>query len=387
MELIRRFFNDPKASFFLFGARGTGKSTWLKMNFTDNTLYVDLLNPEAFRKYSARPERLEELVNGNPEAHIVVIDEIQKVPELLDVVHQLIEEKKHVRFILTGSSSRKLKRSGVDLLAGRAIHKTFHPFMGAEIGDDFNLHHALNFGLIPLIYRSANPFETLQSYISLYVNEEVKMEGLVRRVGDFSRFLETVSFSNGSVLNISEIARDSQVGRKAVEAYISILEDLLLSSLIPVFNKRAKRLLIAHPKFYFFDSGVFRALRPTGPLDRPQEIDGLALETLTLQHLRAWAGYSGNGCKIYYWRTKAGLEVDFIIYGPEHFYAIEVKNTDAIRSNDLKGIKAFMSDYPQAKGYLIYRGMEKLKIGDVLLIPADLFFKGLIPGKEIHNPQ
>jgi predicted AAA+ superfamily ATPase len=383
MEIVRRFFNDPETSFFLFGARGTGKSTWLKMNFTKDTLYVDLLSPENFRKYSARPERLEELLAGNPDAKTVIVDEIQKVPELLDVVHHLIEEKKDVRFILTGSSSRKLKRSGVDLLAGRAIHKTFHPFMGAELAKSFNLAHALNYGLIPLVYVSKNPIETLHSYITLYVNEEVKMEGLVRKVGDFSRFLETVSFSNGSVINISEIARDSQVGRKAVEGYISILEDLLLAVQIPVFTKKAKRLLIAHPKFYFFDTGVFRALRPTGPLDRPQEIDGLALETLTLQHLRAWIAYSGNGNKIYYWRTKAGVEVDFIVYGADHFYAIEVKNTDTVRSNDLKGLKAFLSDYPQAKGYLIYRGKEKIMINNILCLPAGDFYQNLIPGKAI----
>jgi len=384
MELIGRFFNDPEASFFLFGARGTGKSTWLKMNFTHDILYVDLLNPENFRKYSAKPERLEELLAGNPDTQTVIVDEIQKVPELLDVVHHLIEENKNVRFILTGSSSRKLKRSGVDLLAGRAIHKTFHPFMGAELAENFDLAHALKYGLIPLIYRSKNPIETLHSYITLYINEEVKMEGLIRNVGGFNRFLETVSFSNGSVINISEIARDSQVGRKAVEGYISILEDLLLSIQIPVFTKRAKRLLIAHPKFYFFDTGVFRALRPTGPLDRPQEIDGLALETLTLQHLRAWNAYGGNGCKIYYWRTKAGLEVDFIVYGADHFYAIEVKNTATIRSNDLKGLKAFLSDYPEATGYLIYRGKEKVKIQNILCIPATVFYQNLMPGMPIE---
>ncbi len=383
MEVRERFFIDPGVSFFLFGPRGTGKSTWLKMQYTENVLYVDMLSPELFRLYSARPERIKELIDGNPDTKIVIVDEIQKVPVLLDIIHQIIEQNKNLRFILTGSSSRKLKRTGVDLLAGRVVYKTLHPFMAAEMGNDFNLGNALKFGLVPLIVSSDNPVETLNTYVALYLNEEVKMEGLVRNIGNFSRFLEVISFSNGSLLNISEIARESQVGRKAVEGYISILEDILLAYKLPVFSKRAKRQLIAHPKFYFFDVGIYRSIRPSGPLDSPHEIDGIALENLVLQHLVSWNAYNGNVNKLYYWRTKAGLEVDFIIYGPETLTAIEVKNTAAIRSNDLKGLKSFKVDYPSANCLFLYRGDEKLKIDEILCLPVELFLVNILPGKDL----
>lgn len=381
MEIKQRFFNDPGVSYFLFGPRGTGKSTWLKMQYAESVLYVDLLSPDLFRLYSARPERLKELIEGNPDKKIVIIDEIQKVPLLLDVVHQLIEQRKDLRFILTGSSSRKLKRTGIDLLAGRAAYKTLHPFMASELGDDFNLESALEYGMVPLVVNSVNPVETLNAYVALYLNEEVKMEGLVRNIGDFSRFLEIISFSNASILNNTEIARESQVGRKAVESYISVLEDILLAHKLPVFTKRAKRHLISHPKFYFFDVGVYRTLRPSGPLDSPHEINGIALENLILQHLMAWNAYHGNGNKLYYWRTKAGVEVDFIVYGSDTLIAIEVKNAKNIRSNDLKGLKAFKTDYPEAYCLFLYRGNEKLMKNGILCMPCDLFLKNLIPGK------
>lgn len=383
MEVKHRFFNDPGISFFLFGPRGTGKSTWLNMQFKKDTLYIDLLSPELFRTYSAKPERLKELIDGNPEAEIVIIDEIQKIPSLLDIVHHIIEKNKNLRFILTGSSSRKLKRTGTDLMAGRAVYKTLHPFMAAELGMDFSFEGALKYGLVPLVTNSPDPAETLQAYITLYLNEEVKMEGLVRNIGDFSRFLEIISFSNGSVLNLSDIARESQVGRKAVEGYISILEDILLAHKLPVFSKRAKRQLISHPKFYFFDVGVYRIIRPSGPLDNPHEIDGIALENLVLQHLVAWNAYRRNDNKLYYWRTKSGVEVDFIIYGEENITAIEVKNTKTIRSNDLKGLKSFKTDYPPASCFYLYRGQEKLKIDNILCLPVPLFLENLIPNKNL----
>lgn len=379
MELISRFFHNPAMSYFLFGPRGTGKSTFLKSAYP-NALYLDLLSPDVFRSYSARPERLREAVEGWAQQSPIIIDEIQKIPELLDVVHQLIESYPHLLFILTGSSSRKLKRSGVDLLAGRALLKRMHPFMASELGKEvFQLDRALHYGLVPVVVNSAAPRDTLEAYIALYLREEVQMEGFVRRIGDFSRFLETMSFSQGSVLNLAEIARECQVGRKTVEGYLSILEDLLLSFTLPVFSKRAKRHLTTHPKFYFFDVGVFRALRPAGPLDVPSEIDGAALETLVAQHLRAWNDYGGKRNTLYFWRTKAGREVDFVIYGEDGLYAIEVKNSQTIRPKDMKHLQAFKDDYPQARLLLIYRGYERLKRDDVLCMPCQEFFIHLLP--------
>lgn len=385
METVIRFFKGTQQSFFLFGPRGTGKSTWLKQNYPE-AVVIDLLAPETFRAYSARPERLREVSSGS-KGKVIIIDEVQKIPELLDVVHELIEEGAGFQFILTGSSARKLKRTGVDLLAGRAIVKSMHPFMAAELGASFDLAESLQNGLVPLIVSSPDPRETLFSYVALYLKEEVQMEGVVRNIGAFNRFLEAVSFSHGNTLNVSEVARECQVKRKTVDNYLAVLEDLLLSFQVPVFSRRAKRHLISHPKFYYFDSGVFRSLRPTGPLDSPHEIDGAGLEGLVAQHLRAWIAYNNKACNLYYWRTKSGVEVDFILYGQDTFWAIEVKNSAKINSNMLKGLTAFKEDYPEAKSLLLYRGNERLLINDTLCLPCEQFLSNLRPGQPITSRE
>ena len=383
MEFKPRFFQDSKQSFFLFGPRGTGKSTWLKQHLGD-VPFIDLLAPEVYRTYSAKPERLREVTEAQKPGKTIVIDEVQKFPQLLDVVHQLMEQHAGWRFVLTGSSARKLKGSGVDLLAGRAVVKTMHPFMAAELGEAFSLEEALQIGMLPLVNDARSPKEAISAYVAVYLREEVQMEGLVRNIGAFSRFLESASLSHGSVLNISNIARDSQVERKTVEGYVSILEDLLLAFRIPVFTKRTKRRLSSHPKFYYFDSGVFRSVRPAGPLDAPQEIDGAALEGLVAQHLRAWNAYRGDVCKLYFWRTKSGNEVDFVIYGQDTFCAIETKNTTKIYPKMLNGLLAFKNDYPEAEACLLYRGKERLKIKNVLCLPCDEFLKNLVPQNAIE---
>jgi predicted AAA+ superfamily ATPase len=384
METVKRFLKDSGQSFFLFGPRGTGKSTWLRQQMPE-ALYIDLLEPDVYRSYSARPERLEEVSGATAKGTTIVVDEVQKIPQLLDVVHRLLEMKTRRRFILTGSSARKLKRSGTDLLAGRAVVKTLHPFMASELDSAFSLDDALIFGMLPLVMDSPNPDDTLKAYASFYLREEVQMEGIVRNIGAFSRFMESISFSHGSVLNISEVARDCQVERKTVEGYVSILEDLLISFRIPVFKKRAKRHLISHQKFYYFDAGVFRSLRPSGPLDSPQEIDGAALEGLVCQHLRAWNALSGDKNKLYFWRTKSGNEVDFIVYGKDTFCAVEVKNTARFSKKMLKGLHAFKEDYPESQAYLLYRGKEHLKIKDVLCLPCEDFLLRLIPNVPIGS--
>jgi predicted AAA+ superfamily ATPase len=207
------------------------------------------------------------------------------------------------------------------------------------------------------------------------------MEGIIRNIGAFNRFLEAVSFSHGSTINISEVARECQVKRKTVDNYLAVLDDLLLSFRVPIFSRRAKRHLITHPKFYYFDSGVFRSLRPTGPLDSPQEIDGGALEGLIAQHLRAWIAYSDKPCNLYYWRTKSGVEVDFILYGQNTFLALEVKNASRIKNKMLKGLITFQTDYPEAQALLLYRGNERLLINNILCLPCEQFLKNLIPGQ------
>jgi predicted AAA+ superfamily ATPase len=380
METIDRFFQPPKRSFFLFGPRGTGKSTLVKRAF-EQALYLDLLDPEVFRIYSANPERLRERLLAEPSVTTVVIDEIQKIPELLSLVHSLMEQKKKWQFILTGSSARKLKRTGIDLLAGRALLCRLHPFMAAELERRFSLNAALSVGSLPIVVDSDNPAQVLKTYAALYLREEVQMEGLVRNIGNFSRFLEAVSFSHASLVNVANIARECQIERKIVEGYLSILEDLMLGYRVGSFTKRAQRAVVSHSKFYLFDAGVFRSLRPHGPLDSPQEIDGQALEGLVAQHLRAWIDYSNGDFKLHFWRTRSGVEVDFIIYGSEGIFAIEVKNSSRILPADIKSLRSFKEDYPKAKAYFLYRGNERLMKDGIHCIPCEEFLKTLRPGE------
>lgn len=382
MESIGRFFKAPNASFFLWGPRGTGKSTWARLACPD-ALRLDLLLPDVFRSYSARPERLGEWIQANPRNFVIVIDEVQKVPDLLPMVHHLLEEQPRRRFILTGSSARTLKRSGVNLLAGRALVRNLHPFMAAELGASFDFEKALTFGMLPLVWNAPQPEEVLKAYAALYVREEVQAEGRVRNVGAFSRFLEAVSFSHASVLNVSTIARECEVERKVVEGYVDILEDLLLCFRVPVFSKRAKRKVSVHPKFFLFDAGVYRSLRPQGPLDRPEETAGHALEGLVAQHLRAWIAYEGERSRLFFWRTSSGVEVDFVVYGPHGFWALEVKSSDRVRDEDLRGLRSFLEDYPEARALFLYRGRERLKRHGILCVPCVEFLRGLHPAKRL----
>jgi len=378
MPLITRFFNPPKRSFFLLGPRGTGKSTLMKARFKE-AIWIDLLNPSVYRNYFTQPERLYELVAANPQCHTFIIDEVQKIPALLSVVHSLIEKKKGYQFVLSGSSARKLKSTGANLLGGRASNCALHPFMAAELGSHFLLDKALQHGLLPLLNEEENPTEVLQAYVTLYLQEEIQQEGLVRNLENFSRFLEVMTFSHASVLNLSNVSRECGVKRKTVEGYLEIVEDLQLGFHLNVFTKHAARALSSHPKFYFFDTGIFRALRPSGPLDIPEELNGAALEGLVAQHLQAWNDYSTEKHDIHFWRTRSGVEVDFVIYGKTGLFAIEVKNATQIHSQDLNGLETFLKDYPMAKLILLYRGKERVQKKNVLCIPCDSFLRELIP--------
>ncbi|HET6201978.1 MAG TPA: AAA family ATPase [Planctomycetota bacterium] len=385
IEVITRFFRPPRGSFFLFGPRGTGKSSWTRTAFPE-ALRVDLLDPETFRSLGARPERLAELVEGNPGRRVVVVDEVQKVPELLPVVHGLIEAKRGLQFVLTGSSARKLKRTGADLLAGRSVLRTLHPFLAAELGERFRLADALLRGLLPLVVAADEPGEVLRTYAALYLREEIQLEGFVRNVGQFSRFLEAISFSHASVLNVANVARECGVERNTVEGYLSILEDLLLAYRLPVFTRRAKRATAAHPKFFLFDAGVFRSLRPRGPLDRPEEIEGAALEGLVVQHLLAWNAYRGERNRLSYWRTRSGVEVDVVLYGEDGLLAVEVKNARRVRPEDLRSLRAIRDDYPEVRPLLVYRGAHRLKVEGIPCVPCEEFLRNLRPDRGRLDP-
>lgn len=366
--MYNRLFNLPlntKDSMFIFGPRGTGKTAWLKTHLTGSNhpyVYIDLLEGATFRKLSAYPEKLNEYIPPEFPGWIV-IDEVQKTPDVLDEVHRLIETQ-HYRFILTGSSARKLKRGGVNLLAGRAIRYTMHPFVAQELGADFKLDRALTFGMLPAIYSYQDPEGYLNTYVESYLREEVMQEGLTRNISAFSRFLEIASFSQGSTVNASEIAREVSIDRQVIQNYFSILQDLLLAHWLPAFTKRAKRRLITSEKFYYFDVGVYQTLRPKGILDSPSEIAGAGLETLFYQSLLAIIAYYKFDFQVFYWKTASGVEVDFVCYGKSGLIAFEIKHSQTIRVKNLTGLQHFKQDYPMAQCYILYLGSERLHFPD-----------------------
>ncbi len=366
----------PKAdkSIFLFGPRGTGKTTWVKTVFPQ-ALYLDLLESEIFNDLLVSPQRLENFIPKDFN-NFIILDEIQRVPELLNEVHRLIE-KSGFKFVLTGSSPRKLRRGGYNLLAGRALTYNFHPLTAIEMGKDFNLERALVYGQMPSIVSEEDPKKYLESYLKTYLETEIMQEGLTRNLSAFARFLETASFSQGSVVSVSEVAREAAIERKVVENYFVILEDLLIGYRLPVFAKRAKRRLIAHKKFYFFDTGIYRTLRPMGPLDNPGEIEGIAFESLFFQEILAVNDGLNLGYKLYFYKTAAGHEVDFVAYGRRGLLAFEIKRSRKVSKEMLSGLKIFQKEYPMARCFLIYGGQRKLREGKVEIWPIEEALKNL----------
>ena len=356
-----------KHSFFLFGPRGTGKTTWLKDQIP-NAITIDLLDKSIYRELLAQPERLTSLIPPETK-NWIIIDEIQKIPELLDVVHRLIENNKYL-FILTGSSARSLRKHGVNHLAGRAHTYHLYPLTTNELGETYNFDIALKNGFLPTVWNNIEAAEYyLKSYITTYLTEEVLQEGLSRNLSTFSSFLEIASFSQGSLLNVSHIARECGVDRKTADNYFSILEDMLLAYRLSVFTRRAKRELVAQGKFYYFDVGIFRALRPRGPLDVDAEINGISIETMVLQEIISNNAYNDAGFSLHFWRTTRGAEVDFILYGPKGLYAIEVKASARIYKASLAGIRLFKSDYPEATCVLFYAGSRKEYHESITVLP------------------
>lgn len=373
--MYARILNPPEnKSYFLFGPRGTGKTTWLKSRFPQ-ALYFDLLDAETYNDLLARPNRLGSMIPESWEAP-VIIDEVQRVPELLYEAHRLIENR-DILFILTGSSARKLRRKEANLLAGRALTLFFYPLVAEELGRDFSMEHALRFGHLPSTFSEPDPKKYLESYVSTYLREEVQQESLTRNLGAFSRFLEAASFSQAQPLNISAVARECSIHQKVAENYFFILEDLLIAARVPVFVKRAKRRMVAHPKFFFFDAGVYRTLRPRGPLDFTEEIDGASLETLVFQEMRALNHYHDLEYEIFFWRTAAGQEVDFVLYGPNGIVAVEVKRSDRVTGEMLSGLRAFKNEYPMARSYFLTAGERDGWEDNVRIMPVQMFIKNM----------
>ncbi len=365
--MFKRLFSiQANKSSFIFGPRGTGKTTWLKEQI-GASVYIDLLHTETFLRFSANPSYLENIIPPDYEG-VVVIDEIQRVPELLNEVHRLIESRK-ISFLLTGSSARTLRKAGTNLLAGRALTTRMYPLTALELKTSFSLEDSIRYGQLPSIFSEEDKKAYLRSYVSTYIKEEVLQEGLTRNIGAFTRFLEIASFSHGSVINYSEIARETGIHRKVVDNYFSILDDLLIGIQIPVFTKRAKRKMSSKPKFYFFDTGIYQILRPRGPLDTYAEVSGAAVEGLFLQDLRAINDYFRFDYQIFFWRSQTGIEVDFIIYGENGLKAFEIKHGTRVRNKDLTGLKTFAQDYPQSDLYLINLGNTVEYYDNITVLP------------------
>ena len=375
--MFERLLKKPLASrksFFLFGPRGVGKTTWLKHHLPQ-ALFVNLLRAEFHTPLAANPGRLEALIPPDYDDW-VVIDEVQRLPTLLNEIHNLIEARR-LNFILTGSSARTLRRKGVNLLAGRALTHHMHPLTTAEQQDAFSLRDSLQFGHLPARFSENDPAKYLKDYVQTYLWEEVMQESLTRNIGHFSRFLEVASFCQGETLNISNIAREAHIKRPVVENYFSILEDLLIATRLPVFARNAKRKLVSQRKFYFFDAGAFRAVRPLGVLDSEAELDGPALETLVLQELRALNDYRGYDYQIFFWRTRNNLEIDFILDGPHGLLAMEIKRSTHIQPKDTRALKEFKKDYPDAQCFIFYGGTATLYLDDITALPIERALKNL----------
>jgi predicted AAA+ superfamily ATPase len=357
-----------KKSVFLFGPRQTGKSSLIRHTLAHAKVF-NLLDQATFLKLSASPSFLRETISSKDKT--VVIDEIQKLPGLLDEVQLLIEEK-GIRFLLTGSSSRALKRRGVNLLGGRARSRFLHPFVFNEL-KDFNLIHALNRGLIPSIYFSDSPQEDLKAYCGDYLQNEILAEGLTRNLPAFSRFLEVAAMSQGKLINFTEIANDSQVKLSTVREYFQILKDTLIAVEVPAFLKTKNRKAIQTSKFYFFDVGVAGSLASRGQVIGKSPLFGDAFETYLFHELCAFKDYRQKE-SLQFWRSASGFEVDFIL--DEHI-AIEVKGKSVITEKDLRGLKALREEKLMKKYYLVSLEKEIRKVDGIEIYPWDKFLQML----------
>lgn len=368
--------NELDSSIFLFGARQTGKSTLLR-NQLKGAIYIDLLDSELLMRFRSKPNLLYEMLQDKDEQTIVVIDEIPEVPELLNEVHRLISEK-GIKFVLCGSSARKLKRKGHNTLGGRALPCYFFPLVSAEI-PNFDLDKALLHGMLPTHYFAKNPQRLLAAYIDVYLKEEILQESIVRQLGTFQRFLEVAALSNGEMINYSNIATDCGIKVHTVRAYFDILEDTLIGYRIPAYTQTIKRRLIQAPKFYFFDVGLPQYLLNRTTLAQGTIEYGHAFEHFIVQELVAFIRYNHKKETLSYWRTHTGIEVDAVIGDAQ--VAIEIKSTNNIQSKHLKGLKSFVSDYPHARPIVVSLDKLTRKTDGVEIMYVHHFLEALWKGK------
>ena len=386
---IPRLLSVPDRSFFLFGPRGTGKSTWLR-HVLPEALFIDLLNSSLYLELSRAPDRLEAIGGNRPAESWIVLDEIQKVPMLLDEVHRLMESRRW-RFVLCGSSARKLRRGGANLLAGRALTLKMEGFSAQELGAAFDLEFCLNWGMLPFVHRNPDQAaDILSAYLDTYIKEEIREEGLIRRVPQFIRFLSIAGQINGQVINMQNVSREAAVARSTVESYFSILEDTLLGHFLPAWRPGLKVRESSHPKFFWFDPGVARAAAGwlRDPVDRIWQ--GASLETLLFHELRVYNETQKKHRPIFYYRTPSGVEVDFIIETsprragePSKVVAVEVKRAEKWTrewENPLRSLTRH-EDLRVERLIAVYAGSRSYRFGDIDVLPVKSFIEELYSGQ------
>lgn len=380
--MIERKINLPppgEETFFLWGPRQTGKSTLLKSVYSD-AYWIDLLKAEEFRRYLNHPELLRQELPREGALPFVVIDEVQKLPLLLDEVHWL-HENRNIHFALCGSSARKVKRGHANLLGGRAIRYEMFGLIAAELYPDFDLRRILNHGYLPRIYLAKQPRRLLNAYVANYLKEEIAAESLVRNLPVFSDFLNMAALSDTETVNFSTIARDCGVSSQTIKEYFQILEDTLLGRWLPSYRKRPKRRVTASAKFYFADVGIVNFLAKRGILEPGAELFGKAFENWCFHELNAYNLYNEIFAEFYYWRLSGGTEVDFIVNDMQ--IAFESKAASKISARHLKGLRSLVSDYPGVERRVVICCENKPRITDdgIEIIPAANFTKKLWNGE------
>jgi len=380
VHIVSRLFAPPKGSYFLFGPRGSGKSTWLRHLHPD-AHWVDLLDEGCFQSYLVDPTQFSSELAALPDRSTVVIDEVQRLPNLLNVVHQKIEAKR-LRFALSGSSARKLRRSGVNLLAGRALLRHLHPYVPSELGASFNLAEVLDTGSLPIIRAADDPHATLTSYVQLYLREEIQAEAATRNLAGFARFLPIAGLFHGQVLNVASLARDAGVARTTVQGYLQILEDTLFVFQIPAFESRLRVRERRHPKLYWVDPGLVRAV--TRSLGTPTpEASGALFEGWIAQCLRAYNDYNACYDDIAYWAPADAqqTEVDFLLRRGRRYIAIEVKAARRWRPEMAKGLRAIAALPGIERRIVVYQGSQVLRPDPgIEVLPVAQFIAALEQG-------
>ena len=383
---LLRLLPPPTRSVFLFGPRGTGKSTFARQCFPD-ALVIDLRAGALARGLAAEPERLHGFLDASPTSQWVVIDEVSRVPSVLDVVHQRLDREPGRRFMLTGSSARSLHRAGVNLLGGRAGRRIMPPFLAAELGAAFSVDTAERIGLLPIVWTADDADQALADYATVAVFDEVRAEARIRKLDAFTRALEQLALCHGGVLSPTSIAQLAEVKKSTVNDWIELLEAMFLIVRVPVFSSRpSRRALAAAPKFYFADTGLAMALRSHSASRKTPDAVGAAREGLVFQHLAAWCSVARD-TRLWTWRTTGGLEVDFVVETPSGLVAIEVKTGRTVRPRDRRGLLAFHDEFPDATLLMVSDSELPEQQGPITVLPIATFLRRIVPGTPLPGPN